>query len=728
MTLSHQIIHILSIAVVVAWSPCALWSDQVDVYSWPLRQERSSDYDALHYRIKLRFDETTRSFWGETRITLRPLTDKFEVCTLDAETFQVTEVLDEDGVALRFDQEPGRLIVRLSRPYEYHEELSFTVYYHAYNVAVDPEKYGMNRGYDLGLSFKSATDDHPALINTLSFPEGARHWFPSNDHPNDKATGEVIATVNAEYQVISNGRLVSVTEDAGKNEKTFHWSQDLPHSTYLFVLVAGPYIKVADSLGPLPIGYWVYPKDQDDALRSFHKTPEIIDFFNSEFGYQYPWDKYDQITIPGIGGGAESTTATVVGDGIIHDEKADKDFPSHWLVAHEAAHQWWGDVVTMRDWSHAWLNEGFATYSEYLYSKHSLGDDEGALNMLEKKNAYLVEANTQYMRPIVFPRWQYPNQLFDRHTYRKGAAVLAMLRSVMGDQDFRRAMSWFLRKHEYQSVDTHDFVIAIREATGQVLDWFFDQWLYHAGHPIFEIRYDWLPETKKVKLSIIQTQETSSQVPLFQTPVVIGIVTASGKRSEKIWVRQREETFELDCDEKPLMVRFDEGNFLLKEWSFEKTTAELLYQLEHDDVIGRMWAASQLSEHVHEQDVIVALRRRVRQDEFWAVRRSAVQAIGSSRDAVEIDLLKRASEDERAEVRAAALRALGELRDATLTEFLQDRFRKEDSYKAQAEALRALGKSGSDSSIPLLREAIAMKSPRNVIQNAAEAALATLRN
>jgi aminopeptidase N len=141
-----------------------------------------------------------------------------------------------------------------------------------------------------------------------------------------------------------------------------------------------------------------------------------------------------------------------------------------------------------------------------------------------------------------------------------------------------------------------------------------------------------------------------------------------------------------------------------------------------------MWAASQLSEHVHEQDVIVALRRSVRQDEFWAVRRSAVQAIASSRDAVEIDLLKQASEDERAEVRAAALRGLGDLRDATLTEFLQDRFRKEDSYKAQAEALRALGKSGSNSSIPLLREAIAMKSPRNVIQNAAKTALATLRN
>lgn len=175
------------------------------------------------------------------------------------------------------------------------------------------------------------------------------------------------------------------------------------------------------------------------------------------------------------------------------------------------------------------------------------------------------------------------------------------------------------------------------------------------------------------------------------------------------------------------MVRFDEGNFLLKEWTFPKTSAELLYQLAHDDVIGRMWAASELSGRTHDQDVIVALRRSARQDGFWAVRRNAIQAIASSRSAVEVELLKRSSEDEHPAVRAAALKSLGELRDASLAQFLQDRFRKEDSYKAQAEALRALGKSGSSSSIPLLREATAMRSPRNVIRDAAERALEAIQ-
>ncbi len=722
-SISRRVAAVLCFALAVACCPFILAADQVDVYSRPRQAERSSDYDVLHYRIKLNFDESTRSFQGETRITLRPLRDEFESCTLDAETFKVTEVLNEDAAALDFNQDAGKLTVRLSRPYEYHEELSFTVVYHADNVAVDPEKYGMNRGYDLGLSFKSASEDHPRLINTLSFPTGARHWFPCYDHPNDKATAEVIATVDAAYQLISNGRLLSVQEDPTKDEKTFHWSQELPHSTYLFVLVAGPYVKVADSLGSLPIGYWVYPNDVDDASRSFRKTPEIIEFFNNEFGYPYPWPRYDQITIPGIGGGAESTSATVVSQSIIHDDKADQDFPSHSLVAHEAAHQWWGDLVTMRDWSHAWLNESFATYGEYLYTKQSLGEDEGALNLLDKKNRYLEEARTKYKRPIVFDRWEYPNQLFDRHLYQKGASVLGMLRQVMGDRDFQRAIASFLRKHEFQPVDTHDLLVAIRESTGQVLDWFFDQWIFHAGHPVFEVRYEWLPDAKKVKLSVVQTHETSSRIPVFQMPVVIGIETASERNSENIWIRQREETFEFDCDEKPLLVRFDEGNFLLKEWTFKKTTSELLYQLAQDDVIGRMWAASQLGDRTQDQDVVVALRRSSRRDPSWAVRRSAVQAAASSRDGDEVEWLKQTSEDEHPAVRAAALKSLGELKDVSLTQFLQDRFRKEDSYKAQAEALRALGKSGNSSSIPLLREATAMSSPRNIIRDAAERAL-----
>jgi aminopeptidase N len=694
--------------------------------TWPKQAERTRDYDAIHYRIKLRFDENNKTFWGENTITLSPLADGFQTCVLDAEILRVTSVKNEDSEPLNFNQTEGNVVVSLSRPYNYDDTLSFTVSYVGKQEELDPQKYGMSPDYHLGLEFVDQSPNNPRLISTLSFPTGSRHWFPCYDHPNDKATSEIIVTVRSDYNAASNGRLVSVIENKKNKTKTFHWSQELPHSTYLFVLAAGPYEILKDSLGSLPINYWVYEKDVKDAMRSFHKTPEIIEFFNKVYGYPFPWAKYDQITIPGIGGGAESTSATVLGQSTIHNEKAEKDFPSHGLVAHEAAHQLWGTLTTLRDWGHTWLNESYATYGEYLYSRHSLGEDEGAVNLLQKKNAYLEEAHTRYMRPIVLDRWRFPNNNFDRHTYPKGAAVIHMMRNILGDGPFFRAHTHFLQKHAFKPVNTHDLQIAIREATGQNIDWFFDQWIQSPGHPVFDVSYLWDKHTKKLKVQIVQQQDTSEGIPIFRAPVVIGFVTPDGKRSEKVWIEEREEALEFDCGKKPLMVRFDEGNYLLKEWTFEKDVDELLYQLKNDDVVGKMWAASQLDKFSDNDRVVADLTRSARNDPFWAVRRTAVQTIGSWQEENQIDFLKEKSKDRNSKVRTASLKALGDYRKDELVGFFEERFEKDDSYVAQAEALRSIGKCGNRSSVPFIEKASSIRSPRNIIKTAAERALEEL--
>jgi aminopeptidase N len=674
----------------------------------PRHDPFSRGYDVERYRIELRFDESTHTFQGETRITLLPLKNGFNSCVLDAETFRVTAVSDDEG-ALRFDQQPGKLTVRLRRPHRRHEKATFTVAYEARNVQVDPTRYGMMEGYDLGLSFKAETPDHPPLINTLSFPEGARHWFPSNDHPADKAASEIIATVRDGYQAIANGKLVSVSKtDAGTR---FHWLQEKPHSTYLFVLVAGPYVQVADTNGALPVNFWVYPEDAKDAVRSFGRTREIIAFFEREYGFPFPWDKYDQITIPRFGGGAESTSATVIGDGQIHDEKADKDFPTHWLVAHEAAHQWWGDLVTMRDWSETWINESFATYGEYLYSKHSLGEDEGALNLMEKRSAYLDETRTKHIRPIVWHDWQTPNQNFDRHTYQKGAAVLHMLRWILGDDAFRKAVTRLLEKRAYSTADGRDFLAVIRETSGQALDSFFNQWVYRAGHPVFDVSWEWIESRKIARLRVEQRSS-----PLFETPVDLGIVTGAGKKVHRLHIAARRQQFlEVSCDSKPLLVRFDPGDHLLMELRFPKSVEELVYQLHNDNAIGRIQAARELKGRGAEND----LRRAAREDSFWAVRRAAVESVEGD------DLFfRQCATDPRSGVRAAALRRLTGVAHSA---FLAERFRLEDSYLAQAEILRAIGRTGDRSLLPLVNDAARMKSPRGLIERAAQEALQRLQ-
>jgi len=346
--------------------------------------------------------------------------------------------------------------------------------------------------------------------------------------------------------------------------------------------------------------------------------------------------------------------------------------------------------------------------------------------LLEKKNAYLREANNRYKRPIVFDRYIFPNENFDSHTYPKGAAVLHMLRWIMGDKPFQRALSHFLHKHAFQAVDTYQLMAAIKEATGQNLDWFFAQWIFKAGHPVFDVSYSWNENTKKLQLKTIQTQETSEWIPIFKTPVEIGVTTASEKFSRKIWLQNKEEVFEFDCAQKPRLVRFDVGDHLLKEVTFAKTADELLYQLQHDDAMGRMWAAEQLKSHVNDPRVTPTLMARAEQDAFWAVRRAAVEVIASRQEATAMAFLKNKCQDQHSRVRVAALKALGDFKRKELAGFFKNRFEKDDSYLAQAEALRALGKCDDRAAMAFLQRAAKIKSPRNVIQTAAQSALSEL--
>jgi aminopeptidase N len=743
--MKRKVLAVIVVAVLALLGTVS-FAQKIDVYSRPLRTEPSRDYQALHYRIALDLDVAKKAFTGENTVTMTPFREGLTSIALDAETFTVTAVRLADGTPLAFRQAEGRLNVEFPRPCGIGDKVTFTVFYHAEGLAD-------TQGRKKGINFVDATQANPALIVARSFPNGARHWFPCYDHPNGKVTQEILATVPREYRALSNGRLVGVSENPERGTKTYHWSQDKPHSTYLSALIAGPYVVTENSLGPLPINYWYYKKDRKDALISFQRTPEIIAFLSKTYGYEFPWDKYDQIIVPG-GGGTETTSATMLTQSIVHDLKAEKDFSVHrWLITHEAAHQWWGDLVTCRDWGHTWINESFGTYSEVQYAEFEAGRDEAAVDLLGKKNRYIQEAHARYMRPIVFHRWEEPGQNFDRHTYQKGAAVLHMMRWILGEKPFLNMLSHFLHKHAYQPADTNDVLTAIKEATGQNLDWFFDEWLLRPGHPVFDVRADWSEKTKKLTWRIVQTQDTTDGVPIFKTPVVLSAVTPAGRRSEKVWITDRDSVFTFDCAQKPLMVRFDDGDFLLKEWSFERPVDELIYQLSQDDVLGRMWAAGQLGRHADDPRVAPALLQSARSDPFWAVRRDVLYILGGFEGSIDMDertnipwtrlnegfkpgkfltgglagFLRERTGDANPKVRAAAFWAIGNLKDPTLIPFLTKKFAEDDSYGAQAAALVAIGKTGDRSAVPFLRKAAGMESPSGIMNRAAEWALGELK-
>lgn len=704
----------LAIILIVSAS-ISLSAGQIDIYKRPRQFERSRDYDAKHYRLELTFDLDEKIFWGTNTITLTSLRDEFEKCVLDAEELRVDAVRNPDGTQLEFEQTGRHLIVYFPRTHSYGDEVHFTVEYHA----KDPR---------YGLHFDDETEEHPQMATSTSWPEYAHHWLPCYDYPNDKVTHEFIVTVKDTLKVLGNGHLVRVIEDRLEGTKTFHWSQDLPHSTYLFLLAIGPYAVIEDSLGELPVNYWVYEKNVEDAEWIFAKTPHMIEFFNDVFGYKYPWAKYDQVISPRFGGGMENTSATLLGQGVIHDKKAEQDFSWEKTIAHEVAHQWWGDLITLRSWEHTWLNEGFGTYSDYLYTRYDKGKDEGATELLNKKNSYLREAHTRYMRPIVFDRYERPQQNFDSHTYPKAAAVLHMLRFILGDDPFFRTLKHFLHKYAFEAVDTHDFMKAVKETTGQNLDWFFEQYIFSPGHPVFDVGYVWDEEAGKVKLTVRQVQDTSKGVPIYKIPVIIGIHTNEGKISNKVWIEKQEEVFEFPAAEKPLMVRFDEGNYLLKEWTFDKSVDELLYQLKNDDVIGRSWAANEIFKNKNDPKVVMALIESAQNDEFWAVRQEAILILGKMKRVEDIEMFKEKCMDEKSRVRSTALQVLGDYGRADLVPFFVERFKKDDSYLAQAEALRSIGKCGNRTQIPFLEEAARIKSYRNVVKRAAKSAIKTIRD
>ncbi|MCK4646323.1 MAG: HEAT repeat domain-containing protein [Candidatus Aminicenantes bacterium] len=691
-----------------------LYAQKVDIYKRPEHFERSRDYDVLHYKLKFRFDEENKTYWGENTITLMPFKDDFQKCVLDAVDFIVTSVTGQDGISLKFERTDKHLIVYLSRGYSYKEKLFFVVKY-------------FKKKPKTGLRFIEATPDNPAQITSFSWPEKARYWFPCYDFPNDKVTNELIATVKSSYKVISNGRLIGVTEDEKNNTQTYHWSQELPHSAYLIMMAAGPYEIIEDSLGDLPVNYWVYKKDVPNALRSFRKTPKMIEFYNKIFGFKYPWAKYDQVCTAS-GGGIENTSATGLGHGTIHDERAEQDFSSDGLVSHELAHQWWGNTITERTWSHVWLSESFATYSEYLFTQYDRGEDEGAVNLLRKKNRYLNEARNRYIRPLVFNRYNNPWNIMDSHSYPKGATILHMLRFVMGDKSFFRSLQHFLKKHAFQVVDTHDLEIAIKEASGQNLDWFFKQWIFKPGHPVFDINQIWDKNSKKLTLKIIQTQDTSKGIPIYKTPVLIGIMTPGKKLIKKIWIKDKESVFEFEVEQKPLLVRFDEGNFLLKEWTFNKTLEDLLYQLKNDDVIGRMWTASELIKFKSDNKTATALLESAKNDPFWNVRANAVNALEKLQRIEDPQFFKEKCNDKNSKVRTAAVRILGNYKNPKNVKFLKDLFKKENSYLVQAEILRAIGKLRDKSHVTFLEKAAQVKSPRNIIKRAANRAIEEIKN
>ena len=253
-----------------------------------------------------------------------------------------------------------------------------------------------------------------------------------------------------------------------------------------------------------------------DLERTLARTPAMLRFFNKVTGAKYPYPRYAQTFVADfIFGGMENISATTLTDTSLLDKRASLDADADGLLAHELAHQWFGDLLTCRDWSHGWLNEGFATYFEALFTESAKGIDEFRYELHSNTQIYMGEDGNRYRRPIVNNVYHEPIDLFDRHLYEKGSLVLHMIRTVLGDALWTKAIHHYVRKHRSTNVTTPDFQRAITEATGRNIDWLFDQYVYRGGHPALKVAFEWddAREAREAQRAADAGREGSAAVP-----------------------------------------------------------------------------------------------------------------------------------------------------------------------------------------------------------------------
>jgi aminopeptidase N len=540
-------------------------------------------------------------------------------------------------------------------------------------------------------------------------------------------TWELRATVPVRYTVVSNGRLL-FDRKSTDGTHTVVWRQDQPSSTYLVSLIVAPLTRVSDTWRGIPVDYYVYPEDTTLARRLFRVTPDMIDVYSRLTGVKYPWAKYAQTTVADFFGGMENVSATTLVDWL-PDARAYADRPWYqWiLIPHELAHQWFGDYVTTVDWANMWLNEGFAEFMPGQYWREKLG--------AHAEDDYYLEEYTHFMGIDGRRRMPLASR-GSNNIYPKGALVLRMLQRYLGPERFWAALHTYLAEHALGNASSDDLRQAVLEATGENLDWFWDQWVYQAGYPAFTVAATYDSAAQRLTLNVKQTQQDSSKADstglrfttptVFSMPVTIRVGTAGGDVVRRVTLNAREQALVIDSvAAPPTMVVFDDGNAVLKTLSFDQPSAWLATQLRRDsDLWNRAWAIEQLAARTDDSTALRALADAATGADYPATRAQAAEALAAFPPPAAMPPLEAALRDTSAAVRQAALESLGEFGGARVADLARASFRADTSYEVRAAAVMALAAADSNGRRALIKDALAIPSYQDVIRTAALRAVA----
>lgn len=689
-----------------------------------------------HIALDLVLDIPNTSITGTCKIRLRPVRNGVMDLTLDAVNLRIDSVSVSDRIEAKpnpnnqckFDYDGEFLKIYLNEATKANVPIEIAIAY----AAEQPQR---------GIYFVKPTEHQPqkpTQVWTQGEDEDSRYWFPCFDYPGQLATSEIAIRVPKELMVISNGELVEVKEHRKEQEKTYHWYQREIHPSYLMTLAIGDFIEVKDEWQGKPVTYYVdKARSAEEAILTMGKTPKMIEFFSQKYGYDYAFPKYAQVCVADfIFGGMENTSTTLLTDRCVLDARAALDNrSSESLVAHELAHQWFGDLVVIKHWSHAWVKEGAATYAEVLWTDHEYGAEEAAYYLLGEARRYISEDRDRYRRPMVTHVYREAIELYDRHIYEKGGCVYHMIRTELGDELFWKAIHHFVNTNAHKTVETIDLLRAIEEVTGKNCMALFDQYVFRGGHPEYKVGYSWDGDNNLAKVTVSQTQDELFDLKI---PIGFGFEDAADTQTFTVQLFEKEQAFYFPLKNKPKYISFDKGNNYLKQVILEYGVAELKAGLQCDpDPIARIYCAEALAKKSGLEAARI-LGEALLNEKFWAVRVEIAENLAAIKLDQSFEALALAINDPDARVRAAVISSLAQNKVQKSLDLIKPILKKGDpSYTVEATAARLTGELASVLSsekepskvIKLLQTVLKERSGWNeVVRSGAIAGLAKIKD
>ncbi len=510
---------------------------------------RQPGIDALHYVFRVVVNDGSNEIAGETTVTLKVVADGVRDIELDLTSAASGKGMTVSAVTqqraggpgpLAFTHQADRLRVSLPSPARAGTEVSFTVAYRGVPAQ--------------GLRLIDNIHGERTVFSE-NWPNRARQWLPTIDHPYDKATGEFIVTAPAQYQVVANGLLIEELDLPEARRRT-HWKQSVPIASWLYAVgIARFSVHHAGVVKGVDLQTWSFPQDRDTSLRIFEDlTRRSMTFFVEQIG-PYSYEKIANVQAAGMSGGTEHASAIFYGEKGVASGRAP--------VVHEVAHQWWGNAVTEWDWDDVWLSEGFATYFTLLFTEHDAGRDAFVRDVRLSRTRVLELEQTLPDAPIVHRNLADMQRVLNRLIYEKGAWVLHMLRAEIGTEVFWDGIREYYRRYQDRNASTADLRAVMEQVSGKPLDWFFAQWLTRAGVPRIEGTWRYDAARRMVDVTVAQTQAADP----YRLAIEVGVTDSAGAapRVVRAEFSGRQATVSIPADAAPHAVVLDPGTWLLMD-------------------------------------------------------------------------------------------------------------------------------------------------------------------